>query len=368
MSDKGTKDFVSEYSLWRPRYEQFGRRLRSLASELFEEAGVEYQFIEARAKSVESFEAKVQEKGYDQPLTQCMDLCGLRIVAPDLDRVSANCNVLKREFGVDQENSQDKLDVLDANEFGYRSVHLVVRLKGDRTALKEYKRYDGMVAEIQVRSILQHAWAAIDHKLRYKAERDAPIAIRRQLFRLAAFLEEADERFAVVTREIERYRTHVTERVTSKDYSSPVDFDTLEQYLASSELVSRLLEPMGSHFAIQSDESNQNEASKRISSTVFVCNALGIKTLAELDNVLICAEPFFADWVAILRKVAYVANARVYRSSPIRIALLLCEKPELDEDDLKQSGYSPNRASKIVQAREKFAHRLNLVDILDMAQ
>ena len=52
--------------------------------------------------------------------------------------------------------------------------------------------------EVQVRSILQHAWAALQHDLMYKGERAPTDQVRRRLIALAGLLELADQEFMSV--------------------------------------------------------------------------------------------------------------------------------------------------------------------------
>ena len=48
------------------------------------------------------------------------------------------------------------------------------RLGSNRRKLSEYKKFDGLVAEIQIRTVLQHAWAEIEHDIRYKSTSTIP--------------------------------------------------------------------------------------------------------------------------------------------------------------------------------------------------
>ena len=83
----------------------------------------------------------------------------------------------------------NKADTLQLEErFGYQSVHYLVALKEDRTSLSEYLQYKGLIAEIQVRTILQHAWAEIEHDIQYKSSETIPQPIRRRFMQLAGLL------------------------------------------------------------------------------------------------------------------------------------------------------------------------------------
>jgi hypothetical protein len=90
----------------------------------------------------------------------------------------------------------DKTEQLHQEErLGYHSVHYVVALGDGRRGLPEYARYDGLLVEIQVRTVLQHAWAEIEHDIQYKARTALPSEIRRRFITLAGLLEIADREF-----------------------------------------------------------------------------------------------------------------------------------------------------------------------------
>ena len=108
---------------------------------------------------------KVERKSHANPFDEIKDFAGVRVISyynDDVDRIAI---ILNSELDVDPAHSMDKISNLDIDEFGYRPFHLVCKLKEPRIALPEWKRFSGLTIEIQVRSVLQHAWAAISHKL-----------------------------------------------------------------------------------------------------------------------------------------------------------------------------------------------------------
>ncbi len=213
----------------RPRYEVYAGALRAILERACEECGV-MGFVEARAKSTASFVEKISRKGkgLDDPVTQFTDLCGARVIAQTQQEVDRICEFIRAHFKIDEANSPDIRSRLAVGEFGYLSDHLVVQmpwstltsisLPGEdsmspeerllaevleesldtsvRPALRSWQQVADYIgnrkAEIQVRTLLQHAWAAITHDRVYKSEFDAPEALRRQLHRMAALMEEAD--------------------------------------------------------------------------------------------------------------------------------------------------------------------------------
>ena len=88
--------------------------------------------------------------------------------------------------------------LLQEERFGYQSEHYLVKLSSKRTALPEYEPHLGLVAEVQVRTILQHAWAEIEHDIQYKSSITIPNTIRRRFMALAGVLEIADREFQAI--------------------------------------------------------------------------------------------------------------------------------------------------------------------------
>jgi ppGpp synthetase/RelA/SpoT-type nucleotidyltranferase len=169
--------------------------------------------IEARAKALDSFYQKAitpaigapDQPKYPDPITQVTDLAGARVITFFPKTVDQVCDVIESQFTVHERS--DKADELRQQErFGYQSVHYLVSLGPHRTHLPEYARFRGYTAEIQVRTILQHAWAEIEHDIQYKSEATIPSSIRRRFMSIAGLLEIADREFQVIQEEDEALR------------------------------------------------------------------------------------------------------------------------------------------------------------------
>jgi putative GTP pyrophosphokinase len=94
---------------------------------------------------------------------------------------------------------------LGADQFGYRSVHFVCELGKKRAGLPEFSAYRDLVFEVQVRTVLQHAWAEIEHDRNYKFTGVLPAQIRRRLYLLAGMLEIVDREFVSLAHEVDTY-------------------------------------------------------------------------------------------------------------------------------------------------------------------
>ena len=196
---------VEEYLRVRPRYEAFARAVREILVQALRAKDIKVNFVEARAKEPESFGAKAETPSendprapkYRSPLNDITDLAGVRIVTFFPRTVESVGACIREEFEV-LEHTDLSRTLLQEERFGYQSEHYLVRLSSKRTALPEYNPHFGLVAEVQVRTILQHAWAEIEHDIQYKSSITIPNTIRRRFIALAGVLEIADREFQAI--------------------------------------------------------------------------------------------------------------------------------------------------------------------------
>ena len=153
-------DFLSQ----QPAYLTFADCMQHLTVTLLKHHQIVIHSISHRVKDSQSLREKMNRPGknYGQ-LSDITDLVGVRIItylSEDVDRVS---HLIESEFAVDRINSIDKRLTNDPDRFGYASLHKVCSLSDSRLGLTEYAMYRGLKCEIQIRTILQHAWAEIEH-------------------------------------------------------------------------------------------------------------------------------------------------------------------------------------------------------------
>jgi len=169
---------------------------------LLDDAGINYLTVTGRTKSVASFAAKaarapVGSPAHDDPLTGITDQVGVRVVAYLLSEVEAVADLLASQFTILDDRDMGQ-ETASQGRFGYASRHLLVSA-ADRGAGWEQP------ASVQVRTVLQHAWAEFEHDIRYKGtvpEEHAPDLDRR--FTLAAgLLELADREFSAIRARIQ---------------------------------------------------------------------------------------------------------------------------------------------------------------------
>ncbi len=199
---------LEAYRPLRSSLSQLGERLCQKLEQLIRERGLKVHDVSWRLKSEASLARKLArpDKIYRE-LSDIMDLIGLRVVTYFEDTIEAVAHLVEENFTVDFEHSVDKRWAKDPQSFGYRSLHYVCQLHAqDQLQCDEGAQ---LPFEIQIRSILQHAWAEIEHDLGYKFPEAIPQPVRRRFSRLAGLLELADEEFVALRRLMEEYEREV---------------------------------------------------------------------------------------------------------------------------------------------------------------
>lgn len=223
----------SEYLKVCPNYERLAGNLQQAFKNFLDDAGIDVLDVVFRIKDFDSFYDKILRKGYKDPFKETEDICGLRIICfypSDLEKIS---QIISSEFDVKE--SVDKAELLEPDKFGYRSLHFIVTVKKDWLRAPNYRGLDNLKAEVQVRTILMHAWADIEHKLAYKKEEHVPDQFKRKLYRLSALFEIADEQFDALWKDKEEYRGSLLSEGAKQsgqfDVSQPMNIDSLQAFL-----------------------------------------------------------------------------------------------------------------------------------------
>jgi len=234
-------NFQSEYESLARRYETFADRFKVLMGRLLSLQDITPEILTVRVKGRQSAKkelVKSRRSNVGARLQDLPDLAGLRIVVLFLSEQSRIRDLLREHFEVLEEErgvvgrpqARRQADLLD--HFGYSTDHYVVQLKSPRIELAEWSPFKDMHIEVQVRTALQHAWAATSHKLFWKPEQGQPQSSR-ELNQLSAQIEGIDQRFEELREE----------RLQAESSPSPpgLNGSTLREFLSSSPWVSGLL-------------------------------------------------------------------------------------------------------------------------------
>jgi ppGpp synthetase/RelA/SpoT-type nucleotidyltranferase len=196
-------------------YRLLSEKTKELLSSLLASEGIVPHSITSREKDPEKLREKITREGEvpDAVLKEINDLAGVRIIAyfpSDVDKIVP---LIENVFKMDLDHSMDKRLSSDPAIFGYASVHFVVEFRPEMLRLPEYALFDQMKCEIQVRTILQHAWAEIEHDIVYKSQGEIPFRVRRRFASLAGLLEIADREFESLRQDEMAVRKAIQSRV-----------------------------------------------------------------------------------------------------------------------------------------------------------
>jgi len=210
--DEVIKKYVSGQ---KEAYRILSEKTKEFLSFILNSKGIVPHSITSREKDPEELREKITREGEDSDalFNGITDLAGVRIIAyfpSDVDKIVP---LIEKEFNIDSRHSMDKRLSSDPAIFGYASVHFVVEFRPEMLKLPEYALFDKMKCEIQVRTILQHAWAEIEHDIVYKSPGEIPFRVRRRFACLAGLLEIADREFESLRQDEMAVRQAIRSRI-----------------------------------------------------------------------------------------------------------------------------------------------------------
>ncbi len=213
----------AEYETRRCAYEEVLQHISQRLNPVLREMGL-HPTIKVRVKSFRSFFEKFIKKlrqGFTPETAQITDILGLRIVCPFMEDIRKAENLVRDWFILLEEDHKGSSQGI--NQFGYETVHFLAALPAEFAASLP-EDCPPIPIEIQVRTILQDAWAEVEHELIYKAK-FAPFdqPLKRKLAALNANLTLSDIIFQEIrdyqrqlSRELDTRRKIFIERVKDK--------------------------------------------------------------------------------------------------------------------------------------------------------
>ena len=230
------REAVRAYAEVQPDLREPTRRYVHLVTSLLDEAGINYLSVEGRTKSVASFAAKAMRQVdgrplYADPAREITDQIGVRVITYVHSDVAAVAGVFDDALQILDDRDLGE-ETASEGRFGYASRHLLVEVADPPPP--SYNDLLGLRASIQVRTVLQHAWAEFEHDIRYKGtvpEEHASDLDRR--FTLAAgLLELADREFSTIRDTLRASAASATETDGVPDNDPRIDPRELAAFLA----------------------------------------------------------------------------------------------------------------------------------------
>jgi putative GTP pyrophosphokinase len=205
---------IQAYAERQPELQRMTDRYVAVVTTLLDDAGINYLTVTGRTKSVASFAAKAARSAtgsaaHEDPLVGITDQVGVRVVAYLLSEVEAVAELLADQFTVLDDRDMGR-ETASQGRFGYASRHILLAASGPDESLTQ-------PASVQVRTVLQHAWAEFEHDIRYKGTVPAEHApdLDRRFTLAAGLLELADREFSEIRTRIQAVGPHPAEHDAS---------------------------------------------------------------------------------------------------------------------------------------------------------
>ena len=276
--DSHVTELLDEYKANLPIYKTIQKIVLKKLNGFSDDFNTLINSITSRIKAEDSLKKKLELKGSKyQTILDVTDIVGARIVtfyADDVDKFAAK---IEQSFMIDFENSIDKRRLFNIDQFGYMSVHYICTIPKEMYYDENNPEINNIRFEIQIRSVLQHAWATIEHDTGYKSDVEIPKEYLRALNRLASLLELADESFCDIRNSLEDYRRRVRQVVSSGNFADvDLNIDTLNMYVENGGFQT-LNKKIATINNMEIQEANLSEF-------LNVFKAFRFKTLKDLDD------------------------------------------------------------------------------------
>ena len=214
-----------------PQHERLATGVKPLLEGMLKKKAIEYLSVSSRIKDLDEALNKIDRKKYQDPENQLTDLSGIRVITYLEEHVGQISAVIEELFEVDKLNSLDRTEILCDDKVGYRSTHFVCTLGSKRSCLPENEALGDLKFEIQVRTVLQHAWAELAHDRSFKFGTALPTKIQRKLNLYSGMLEIVDNAFDEIAKEIDVYAKSINSTPLEQISEAEIDSISVDRYL-----------------------------------------------------------------------------------------------------------------------------------------
>ncbi len=176
--------------------------------------------LECIAKFSRKYRAALEESNTPYEIRHYItDLIGVRVVCLYEDELEKVAQAVRSHFDVI--DVTDKVSAMESTEgsFGYKGLHLDLRLNAAQAGLPEHAAYAAQPFELQVRTIIQDSWSVLDHKIKYK--KAIPGQLKRRINVLSALFELADREFRQIRDETEAGLRHAPDETEAPEATGP---------------------------------------------------------------------------------------------------------------------------------------------------
>lgn len=238
------ESFVEYLESNRSPLEQWGRFIAEKVQSKLVELGHSPVLIKIpvlpRVKDTASAVGKIGRKGYENPIIQMTDLVGIRFVVLLTEDIQVVGEIISNELSWKAEVSKDFLQEIENNTklFDYQSKHYEIRPVEDFEVAGISVSKD-LCCEVQIRTLLQHAYAEMVHDNIYKPKGVVTSSAERYVARSMALIETTDDLFSRTIKLLDEANAPRSEFV--KDLENIFRDNVGGEYMASDSKTSLLI-------------------------------------------------------------------------------------------------------------------------------
>lgn len=151
--------------------------------------------INTRIKQPESIVNKMKKKGYEltykEMIENINDIAGVRIICQLKDDIFKIRNLIEELPGIQIEKEKDYVN--HPKESGYSSYHMIIKIPVTLSKQTIYVK-----VEIQIRTMAMDFWASLEHKMKYKTDKEVNKKTSKELVNYAKIVNKIDNKIMLM--------------------------------------------------------------------------------------------------------------------------------------------------------------------------
>ena len=151
--------------------------------------------INTRIKQPDSIVNKMKKKGceltYKEMIENINDIAGIRVVCQLKDDIFKIRNLIEEIPGIQIEKEKDYVN--HPKESGYSSYHMIVKVPVTLSKQTIYVK-----VEIQIRTMAMDFWASLEHKMKYKTDKEVNKKTSKELVNYAKIVNKIDNKIMLM--------------------------------------------------------------------------------------------------------------------------------------------------------------------------
>ena len=305
---KSVDEVLAEFDSRKDRFEKLKEEAVRLIQAILDVKKIKVQAVYGRVKSREKLKSKYSkpDKVY-KGICDMPDVVGLRIITYYSDEIDQIKKILTNDFEPIGPIDDKRIGKLDS--FGYSALHIDCAFSKKRLDNIELQPFANDRFEIQITTVLGHAWAEMHHA--WYDSSDAPTEEERRFYRLAAVLELAEQEFLEIRRKKEQRERTASLQVAAELPDIPITLESLKAFIEQKDFIKEIDEILanmcGSTIALNPD-------SIFLASLFLLITGIGISSIQDLEEKMKTSGSAIIEFVRKLLNSPYFFTSKQRKS------------------------------------------------------